>query len=121
MYNSDYYNNIVLDLSVGKGKKNLKSLLICGLSSTFKIYLCTLAQKLHYFRNPKNRAVDKSQTKSEKLQMEDILIPHAVLTAFIVALDEATTKILEETEKKQDEVLKLKEVDEEQLRTVVQL
>ena len=55
------------------------------------------------------------------MQLEDILIPNAQLSAFTIELNEDTTKLIRETQQKQDEVLKLKEVNEERLRMVVQL
>jgi hypothetical protein len=123
------YNNGVMILDFKEdswlervaAKNSLKSLFICFFPSNFKAYFCTAIRNLSYFCTPKNHTVDNNKTKSEKLQMEDILIPNAELSAFTIEMDDATTKILKETEQKQDEVLKLKEVDEERLRMVVQL
>ena len=65
--------------------------------------------------------MEEPLNKSEqKLQMADILVKDAVLSAFALELS-AVEKLLQETEQRQDDVLKLKEIDEEQLRMVVQL
>jgi hypothetical protein len=58
----------------------------------------------------------------EKLQVTHILVKNAKVVA--VKLSEtnaAVTNMINETQKKQVEVLKLKEVDQERLRMVVQL
>jgi len=58
----------------------------------------------------------------KKLQITQILVKGAKLNA--VKLDEANravTKIINATKQRQTEVLKLKEVDQERLRMVVQL
>ncbi len=58
----------------------------------------------------------------EKLHVTQILVKNAKLTA--VKLNETSitvTKLIDETKQKQAEVLKLKEVDQERLRMVVQL
>lgn len=58
----------------------------------------------------------------EKLLVTQILVKNAKLTA--VKLNETSitvTKLIDETKQKQAEVLKLKEVDQERLRMVVQL
>jgi len=65
--------------------------------------------------------VDNKKDQPQKLQMNDILIPDAVLTSFIIELNDEVKKFIEETQKKQEQVLKLKEVSEEQLRKVVML
>lgn len=104
-----------------KDKKSLKSLLICLRPYNFKAHFRILIRKLSYFCTPKNSLVDNKKSNSEKLQMEDILIPNAALDAFVIEMDVPTTKYFEEIEKKQNEVLKLKEVNEERLRMVVQL
>ena len=57
-----------------------------------------------------------------KLQASQILVKDAKLT--VVKLQEAdatVTKLIDETKQKQAEVLKLKEVDQDRLRMVVQL
>jgi hypothetical protein len=58
----------------------------------------------------------------EKLQVNQILVKDAKLSA--VKLNESNvtvTNLINETKQKQAEVLKLKEVDQERLRMVVQL
>lgn len=58
----------------------------------------------------------------EKLQVNQILVKDAKLSA--VQLNETNvtvTNLINETKQKQAEVLKLKEVDQERLRMVVQL
>lgn len=58
----------------------------------------------------------------EKLQVTHILVKNAKVVA--VKLSEtnaAVTNMIDETKKKQVEVLKLKEVDQDRLRMVVQL
>lgn len=61
-----------------------------------------------------------SHNTSRKLQKDDILKKDARLTAR--QLDEKdVTKLIEETKRKQDEVLSLKDVNEDSLRAVVQL
>jgi hypothetical protein len=58
----------------------------------------------------------------EKLQVNQILVKDARLSA--VKLNETNvtvTSLINETKQKQAEVLKLKEVDQERLRMVVQL
>jgi hypothetical protein len=65
--------------------------------------------------------VENNSEQPQKLQMNDILIPDAKLSAFLIELNDATKKFIEDIQKKQDEILKLKEVNEEQLRQVVQL
>jgi hypothetical protein len=57
-----------------------------------------------------------------KLQVSQILVKDAKLT--VVKLEQSdtnVTKLIEETKQKQAEVLKLKEVDQDRLRMVVQL
>jgi hypothetical protein len=65
--------------------------------------------------------VNNNLTIPEKLQIADILVADAKLDAYILVLDENTKQFLEETNQKQEEILKLKEVNEECLRMVVQL
>jgi len=58
----------------------------------------------------------------EKIQVNQILVKDATLAA--VKLNETNvtvTNLINETKQKQVEVLKLKEVDQERLRMVVQL
>ncbi len=58
----------------------------------------------------------------EKLHATNILVKNAKLAA--VKLNEANvaaTKLIDKTKQKQTEILKLKEVDQEKLRMVVQL
>jgi hypothetical protein len=58
----------------------------------------------------------------EKLQITQILVKDAKLEAVKLNENNATvTKLIDETKQKQVEVLKLKEVDQETLRMVVQL
>lgn len=127
MYTNMIYNNGTILGSkrmgdkVGNNKKMMKSLLICLRAFNFKAHFLIIIRKVSYFCTPKNCTVDKKKSNSEKLQMEDILIPNAALDAFIIEMDVPTTKYFEGIEKKQNEVLKLKEVNEERLRMVVQL
>jgi len=65
--------------------------------------------------------VENKPNTTGKLQMADILVANAKLSAFVLTMDENTRMIIDETKQKQDEVLKLKEVNEERLRMVVQL
>lgn len=58
---------------------------------------------------------------SEPLQMANILVANAQLSVKVLDMNEDMQKLLDETKKKQDDVLKLKEVNEERLRMVVQL
>lgn len=58
----------------------------------------------------------------EKLQVTQILVKDAKLTAVKLSESSTTvTKLIDETKQKQAEVLKLKEVNQERLRMVVQL
>jgi hypothetical protein len=65
--------------------------------------------------------LNKTTDISVKLQMDDILIPNAAINVVKLTMDAATSKLMEETKKKQKQVLKLKEVDENRLRMVVKL
>lgn len=65
--------------------------------------------------------MDNNLTIPEKLQMADILVADAKLAAYTLVLDENTKQFLDDTNQKQEEILKLKEVNEECLRMVVQL
>ena len=57
-----------------------------------------------------------------KLQASQILVKDAKITVVKLRQADATvTKLIEETKQKQAEVLKLKEVDQDRLRMVVQL
>jgi len=76
---------------------------------------------LHTFLSYKGIIVS-NLTIMEKLQMTQILVKDAKLTA--VKLSEtsaAVIKLIDDTKQKQADVLKLKEVDQERLRMVVQL
>ena len=58
----------------------------------------------------------------EKLQTFQILVKDAKLMAVKLSeTDTTVTKLIDKTKQKQAEVLKLKEVDQERLRMVVQL
>lgn len=63
--------------------------------------------------------MEKTNIQSVKLQMTDILIPGAKLTGFDIVMNEETKKFFDQVKKKQEDVLKLKEVNEEQLRTII--
>ncbi len=108
-------------LRQAKAKKGLKSLLIWLSTPNFKLYCWRILRKVSYFCTPKKIIVENNLIISDKLQMADILVANAVLSAFTIEMDDNTTKFLNETKQKQDEVLKLKEVNEERLRMVVQL
>ncbi len=56
-----------------------------------------------------------------KLQESQILVKDAKLTAVRLVETAEIRKLIEETRQKQEEILKLKEVDQERLRMVVQL
>lgn len=106
---------------VTRAKKKVKSLLFCLAPSTFSKTVNTAILQSSYYCTPKNYTVEKNKTNFEPFQMEDILLPNAKLDVFVIELNESTKEFLENTEKKQDEVLKFKEVNEERLRMVVQL
>jgi hypothetical protein len=56
------------------------------------------------------------------LQVNQILVQDAKLEAIIISdTDHSVKKLIDETKQKQVEILKLKEVDQERLRMVVQL
>ena len=57
----------------------------------------------------------------EKLQASKILIKGAKLRAQKLEVNARITKLIEETNKKQTAVLKLKDVDQDLLKVVVQL
>ena len=103
-----------------KTKKGLKSLLMWLSALNFKHYYQILIRKVSYFCTPKNIIVENNLNISDKLQMADILVANAELSAFTINMDDNTTKFINETKQRQDEVLKLKEVNEERLRMVVQ-
>ena len=65
--------------------------------------------------------LEENQNTSVKLQMDDILFPNTHLSVFTLEDNADTSKLIEETQKRQDEILKLKEVNEHCLRMVVQL
>jgi hypothetical protein len=102
-------------------KKRKKSLLVWLPVPIFKHYCLTVIRKISYFFTLKKVSLENNLQIFEKLQMTDILIANAELSAFTIGMDDTTSKFLRETEYKQDEVLKLKEVNEERLRMVVQL
>jgi hypothetical protein len=128
MYNQNDNTGIILAFKGAEGcceggevRKGLKSLLIWVRAPNFKQYCHIVIRKVSYFCTPKKITVENNPNISGKLQMTDILVANAVLSAFTIEMDDNTTKFLKETEQKQDEVLKLKEVNEERLRMVVQL
>jgi len=57
----------------------------------------------------------------EKLQISQILLPGAEIKAVKLRQSAAVKQAIEETMKLQDEILKLKNVDQETLKLVVQL
>ena len=57
----------------------------------------------------------------EKLSLTQILIKDAKLPVVKLDGNPSDTKLIDETKKKQEEILKLKEVNQENLRLVVQL
>ncbi|HGE5777719.1 hypothetical protein [Flavobacterium psychrophilum] len=57
----------------------------------------------------------------EKLSLTQILIKDAKLQVVKLTENVAFTKLIDETRKKQEEILKLKQVNQESLRLVVQL
>lgn len=58
----------------------------------------------------------------EKLEVSQILVSGAELSAEkLNEKNQTVTKLIDETKQKQAEILKLKEVDQERLRMVVQL
>lgn len=115
------FTNIEGSLQGAKTKKGLKSLFMWLPAPNFKTYYQRSIRKVSYFCTPKNIIVENNLNISDKLQMTDILVANAELSAFTIKMDDNTTKFLNETKQKQDEVLKLKEVNEERLRMVVQL
>ena len=61
-------------------------------------------------------------TTMEKLEVSQILVSGAELSAEkLNEKNQTVTKLIDETKQKQAEILKLKEVDQERLRMVVQL
>lgn len=102
-------------------KKKDKNLLVWHVPAIFKQYCKKLIRKLPYLYTFKKIIVENKPNTSDKLQMADILVADAKLSAFVLTMDENTRTIIDETKQKQDEVLKLKEVNEERLRMVVQL
>ena len=108
-------------LQEAQARKRLKSLLMWDVAHNFKHYCRRILRKVSYFCTPKKIIVENNLNISDKLQMADILVANAELSAFTIEMNADTTKFLKETEQKQDEVLKLKEVNEERLRMVVQL
>lgn len=129
-YNSIAYSSMILAFRKKTGlfegcffKKEPKSLFISFLAYNFKAYLLfTICQLLYCYISKKITVENKNNNaQPQKLQMNDILIPNAKLSAFEIEMNEGTKKLIEETQRKQDEALKRKEVNEEQLRKVVQL
>ncbi|OBQ14485.1 MAG: hypothetical protein AN482_01850 [Anabaena sp. LE011-02] len=58
----------------------------------------------------------------EKLTLAQILIKDATLQVLKLSnTDPSVSKLIDETRKKQEEILKLKEINQENLRMVVQL
>lgn len=57
----------------------------------------------------------------EKLSLTQILIKDAKLQVVKLSDNASAVKLIDETRKKQEEILKLKEVSQENLRLVVQL
>lgn len=91
------------------------------MTAIFKRYCKRIIRKLPYLYTYKKIIVENKPDTTGKLQMADILVSNAKLSAFVLTMDENTRMIIDETKQKQDEVLKLKEVNEERLRMVVQL
>ena len=78
------------------------------------IYFCTSFQSLLYFYT--------NVFRMGKLQVTQILVENAKLSAVKLSETNPTIlKMISETKQKQANVLKLKEVDQERLRMVVQL
>ena len=82
--------------------------------------LASAAKKSPFLHSINRIILEENQNTSVKLQMADILIPNAHLSAYILQDDAQTSKLIEETQKKQEKILKLKEVNENCLRMVVQ-
>ena len=67
-------------------------------------------------------AIDLNTQKMAKLQASQILVKDAKLTVEKISeKNVAVTKLIDDTKQKQSEILKLKQVDQDSLRTVVQL
>ena len=107
-----------LDFKRYSAKKMKKSLFRSYSAYNFKEFLMMLCHAVSV--HSKKITVKKNNHQPQKLQMNDILIPGALLSAFVIEADEKTKKIIEESQKKQDEALKRKEINEEELRKVVQ-
>lgn len=90
-------------------------------SACFMLPFCILNASSNLFLHPQRAIVEKNTNKPDKLRMEDILIPNAALRVFTITMDETTKQLIQETQKKQEDILKLKEVNEDQLRLVVKL
>jgi len=104
-----------------KSKFSYKGLTLWKLGHTFKRCYHFAGSIIIIFSTFKKNSVTEELKKSEnKIQMSDILIEGAVLRAFALELDEVR-ELLKATELKQQEVRKMKEVNEEQLRMVVKL
>lgn len=96
-------------------------MLVWHVPAIFKLYCKKLYVNYRICTLPKKIIVENKPNTTGKLQMADILVANAKLSAFVLTMDENTRMIIDETKQKQDEVLKLKEVNEERLRMVVQL
>ena len=104
-----------------ESKNSYKSLAFWNLGHIFKKCYRFPGNMTNIFSTFKKKTVKEELTKSEtKIQMSDILIEGAELRAFALDLDEVR-ELLKATELKQQEVRKMKEVNEEQLRMVVSL
>ncbi len=57
----------------------------------------------------------------EKITLSQILIKGAKLQVEKLSVNTSISKLIDDTRKKQEEVLKLKEINQENLRMVVQL
>lgn len=102
-------------------KNSPKGLNLWNLGHTFKKCYHTAGSIRNIFSTFKNKTVKEELKKSEnKIQMSDILKEGAELRAFALGLDEVR-ELLKATELKQQQVRKMKEVNEEQLRMVVKL
>ena len=104
----------------GNRVKTPKFLLFRTPATIFSQYCFTIIRRLAYFCNLKKNFVEENLKSDNQLQMADIFVKDAVLSAFALELS-AVEKLLQETDQRQDYVLKLKEIDDEQLRMVVQL
>jgi hypothetical protein len=103
-------------------KKTVKSFDFTGTATIFKRYSQLTKCLVSYICVPKNKLVVQPTYISDQLQMDDILVENAQLTAFLIDVnDEEIQKLIQQTTEEQQKILKLKEVKEECLRMVVQL